>query len=167
MKAPAGDAGFKNGVVRFLQKTSEHFGAVAQEVFDDSGFRQGRATSEYPEVPGEPNRNRDLSRVRTQYSQTQRHGSGGSFDLARTETFTTVGSRPGAEDTHGEKSPPRRRDTLEVPPVMDQRDHSSSYVTRPARSATQSSQTPSIVIYADPEEMDSGVTVVHASSPEV
>ena len=71
-------------------------------------------------------------------------------------------SRLGAEDDRGETTPVTRRDTLEVPPPTDHGKHTTSYTTRPTRSATESSQTPTIVIYADPEELDAEATIVHA-----
>ncbi|KAK4902348.1 hypothetical protein LTR27_001252 [Elasticomyces elasticus] len=46
---------------------------VAREGFDDSEFRQGGATFEVSEVLGVTNRNRELCRVRTTYSQSERH----------------------------------------------------------------------------------------------
>ncbi|KAK3116999.1 hypothetical protein LTR53_002081 [Teratosphaeriaceae sp. CCFEE 6253] len=166
LPATGHDAGFKARLVRLLQRASAHFGAVAREVFDDSEFRRGRATMEYPEVPGERTRNRDLSRGRTQYSSHQRQDSGGSVDLARAETFTTVESRLGAEDDRDEKqSRPLRRDTLEVPSAAEQGDGAARYGGRPALVVTQSPPTPIIVVSPNTEETDATTPVGREPSP--
>ncbi|TKA79743.1 hypothetical protein B0A55_04362 [Friedmanniomyces simplex] len=163
MQAPTGEPGFKNRIARLLLRASEHFGAVAREVFDDSEFRRGRATSEFPEVPGERNRNGELSRIRTTYSQSQRHGDGGSFDLAREETFSTSAeSRGGAEDDRGEEQERRlpRRDTLEVPTPSHQWGPSPVADTRPP---AQSLPTPSIIISGNADDATAETDVVHTS----
>ncbi|KAK1069876.1 hypothetical protein LTR74_004507 [Friedmanniomyces endolithicus] len=164
MQAPTEEAGFKNRVARLFLRVGDHFGAVAREVFDDSEFRQGRATSEFPEVPGERNRNRELSRIRTTYSQNHRHEENGSFDLAREETFsTTAESRLGAEDDRRETQdrPLRRRDTLEVPATAYHSGPSPVVNARAPPEATQSVPTPSIVVSHNPDDADLGADVVH------
>ncbi|KAK1093460.1 hypothetical protein LTR48_002275 [Friedmanniomyces endolithicus] len=164
MQAPTEEAGFKNRVARLFLRAGDHFGAVAREVFDDSEFRQGRATSEFPEVPGERNRNRELSRIRTTYSQNHRHEENGSFDLAREETFSTVAdSRVGAEDDRPENRDQalRRRDTLEVPTASYHPGSSPVASARTPSDATQSLPTPSIVISTNPDDADLGANVAH------
>ncbi|KAK0252180.1 hypothetical protein LTR01_006238 [Friedmanniomyces endolithicus] len=167
MQAPTEEAGFKNRVARLFLRVGDHFGAVAREVFDDSEFRQGRATSEFPEVPGERNRNRELSRIRTTYSQNHRHEENGSFDLAREETFSTnPDSRVGAEDDRHETQdrPLRRRDTLEVPAIAYYSGPSPVGNARAPPDATQSVPTPSIVVSHNPDDADPAADVVHTDS---
>ncbi|KAK0263791.1 hypothetical protein LTS09_002142 [Friedmanniomyces endolithicus] len=162
MQAPTEEAGFKNRVARLFLRAGDHFGAVAREVFDDSEFRQGRATSEFPEVPGERNRNRELSRIRTTYSQNHRHEENGSFDLAREETFSTVAdSRVGAEDDRPENRDQalRRRDTLEVPTTSYRPGSSPVASARTPPDAAQSLPTPSIIISSNPDDADLGADV--------
>ncbi|KAK0294950.1 hypothetical protein LTS00_006416 [Friedmanniomyces endolithicus] len=164
MQAPTEEAGFKNRVARLFLRAGDHFGAVAREVFDDSEFRQGRATSEFPEVPGERNRNRELSRIRTTYSQNHRHEENGSFDLAREETFSTVAdSRVGAEDDRPENRDQalRRRDTLEVPTASYNPGSSPVASARAPPDGTQSLPTPSIIISTNPDDADLGANVAH------
>lgn len=120
-------------IAKVFMRFSNHLGTPAFERFDDSEFRRGRAT-DYPEIPGETGRNRNLSRIRTQYSETRvsesndasrsRAGSGtGSIRSARSASG-------GAEELPSPTSPvtPRRRDTLEVPTnvhLSNTRDQSS------------------------------------------
>ena len=49
-------------------KISNYISNPALTRFDDSDLQRGRAT-DYPEIPGEVNRNRNLSKIRTQYSE--------------------------------------------------------------------------------------------------
>ncbi|KAK5724925.1 hypothetical protein LTR17_013414 [Elasticomyces elasticus] len=149
MEAPTGEKGLKHRLARLLLRASDHFGAVAREVFDDSEFRQGRATSEFPEVPGENNRNRELSRIRTTYSQSQRHDDSGSFDLSRTDTFSSsAASQLGAADDRVATRTVARRATLEVPSPTYQ---GAVPATRPPTAVAETSITPSIVISPNQE----------------
>ena len=61
------DAGNRRKVARALTSLSNVFGTASADRFDDSEFKRGPAL-DFPEIPGEQNRNRDLSQIREQYN---------------------------------------------------------------------------------------------------
>ncbi|KAK3725471.1 hypothetical protein LTR37_000441 [Vermiconidia calcicola] len=87
---------------------------------DITAFRQGKAF-EFPEIPGEIHRNRDLSRIRSGYSQRHESESsirsGISRTRSRTGSFRSVSLEACVEGAaiSPTSKPTKRRDTLEVP----------------------------------------------------
>ena len=62
------DAGNRRRVAKTLYTIGNLFGTVAYDSFDDSEFKHGKAF-DYPLIPGEEHRNRDLHRIREHNSQ--------------------------------------------------------------------------------------------------
>lgn len=61
------DAGNRRKVARALTTLSNAFGTASSDRYDDSEFKRGPAL-DFPEIPGEQNRNRDLSQIRERYN---------------------------------------------------------------------------------------------------
>lgn len=62
------DMGKRRQVARTLTSLSNYLGNASHEQFDMSDFRRGRA-QDFPEIPGEIHRNRDLPQIREQYNR--------------------------------------------------------------------------------------------------
>lgn len=62
------DAGKRRTVAQAFVTASRAMGMAASVWTDDSDFQRGRA-QDWPEIPGELNRNRNLSQIRTQYNK--------------------------------------------------------------------------------------------------
>ncbi|KAI1504767.1 hypothetical protein F5X99DRAFT_370917 [Biscogniauxia marginata] len=60
------DLGNRRKVARALTRISNYLGSAAADRFDDSEFRRGRAV-DFPEIPGERQRNDMLSRIKKTY----------------------------------------------------------------------------------------------------
>jgi hypothetical protein len=96
------DLGKRRQVAKALASISSYVGTARRELFDDSEFKSGLALN-FPEVPGEINRNRALPRIRKQYNN-------------RPASFTgSVGSGLGDEGSSataraGSPTTPRRAD---------------------------------------------------------
>ncbi|KAL1647045.1 hypothetical protein SLS58_002815 [Diplodia intermedia] len=100
--------GHRRKVTRALMALGNYFGTVDYSTFDDSEFRRGDA-SEYPQVPGEENRNPALPRIKLQYGSHQ--DGGGSVAPTPREQRSRAGSissRLGAE--RGSATSPQRPD---------------------------------------------------------
>ena len=120
---------FDNGPIRrtakMFVKFSDYFAQPARERFDDSEFRHGRATSEYPEIPGEEGRNRELSEIRRSFNRHRGDSDAASTrsDLSRQNSGLSIpkGGEPNESDAESTpetplpQTPKLRRDTLEVP----------------------------------------------------
>jgi len=61
------DAGNRRKVASALTALSSAFGTASSDRYDDSEFKRGPAV-DFPEIPGEQNRNRDLSQIRERYN---------------------------------------------------------------------------------------------------
>lgn len=76
------DAGNRRKVANVLTNIGNYIGTAAQDRFDDSEFKHGKAV-DYPELPGEENRNPGLNLIREQYNPTRdsdiRPSRAGSF----------------------------------------------------------------------------------------
>jgi hypothetical protein len=138
------DVGGRRKVARTLTVISNFLGTAAQDAFDDSEFKRGRAV-DFPEIPGEASRNRALSQIREQYNQPRdgdgnvtpglqrqrsRNGSPtGSFvsGLGITEGDTTSPVRPPASPR------PSRSSSASSPPRSPRRPLSNTFpVQRPS-----------------------------------
>ncbi|KAK1830901.1 hypothetical protein QBC39DRAFT_100959 [Podospora conica] len=67
-RASGADAGNRRKVAQALTTLSNAFGTASSDRYNDSEFKQGPAL-DFPEIPGEPYRNRDLSQIREQYNK--------------------------------------------------------------------------------------------------
>lgn len=70
-----GDIGNRRKVTQALTSIGNYLGTAAPDRFDDSEFKRGRAV-DFPEIPGEENRNPTLPQIREQYNQSR--GSDGN-----------------------------------------------------------------------------------------
>ena len=166
---------FKRKVIRVLIRFIKYFGTPARGRFDVTEFRHGRATN-YPQIPGEEQRNRDLSRIRSQYEEPRNsHDSATSRIHGQRSRDPSISSSlaavSGAEDnsaTPRATSPPRRRrSTLDVPkspthrpsirtsqPAFDM-DEVSPIVSTP-----ESQYFPTIVVSATPDAVSPSQTPI-------
>jgi hypothetical protein len=146
------DAGNRRKVAQTLAAFGEYIGNAAPDRFDDSDFKHGKAL-DFPEIPGEEQRNPDLHRVRREYNAL-RDDDGNVTPLSRipsrAASFVSVGSRGSMERSATLPASPRspherisfdlptpdsptpgssgglprpRRDTLEVPAPVHQSHH--------------------------------------------
>ncbi|KAM0807066.1 hypothetical protein AB5N19_07405 [Seiridium cardinale] len=79
-RSNATDAGNRRKFAAALSKMGDYIGTPSRKRFDYSDFRQGPAT-DYPEIPGESNRNRALSKIRRDWptpSIREEHSRSGS-----------------------------------------------------------------------------------------
>lgn len=111
--------GKRRQVANALTAIGNYFGSASYEQFDMSEFRRGRAT-EFPEIPGEQNRNRDLPQIREQYNRP------GSFT-------GSVASGLGARDR---SATPSARS-----PTSPKQAHASTFPVRPGSFESQHSPT--------------------------
>ncbi|KAI0126025.1 hypothetical protein BJ170DRAFT_458380 [Xylariales sp. AK1849] len=116
----ATDAGNRRKVATSLIKISNYLGNPARKRFDDSEFRRGRA-QDFPEIPGEANRNRALSRIRRGYNQPRDAEGHISEQPSRTDlSVSNVAPDPDMESSLTMRSPdqspttPGRAGTLPV-----------------------------------------------------
>ncbi|KAG4442566.1 hypothetical protein IFR05_001978 [Cadophora sp. M221] len=115
------DAGNRRKVANVLTNIGNYIGTAAQDRFDDSEFKHGKAV-DYPELPGEGYRNPGLGLIRREYNQPR----DAEVRPSRAPSFTGVS---GAEGSIRGVSPqsPRSPST--------QRPHAS---TIPGRTSTES-----------------------------
>jgi hypothetical protein len=98
------DAGKRRTVAQAFAKASKILGMAAREWTDDTGFQRGRA-QDWPEIPGEPNRNRHLSQIRTQYNRPRdQSGNITPAGHGRSRASSFIGSDLGRDN---ENSPAR------------------------------------------------------------
>ena len=132
------DMGNRRKVARMLTTIADYLGTAGHGQFDDSGFRRGRAI-DFPEVPGEVQRNRNLSQIRAMYNPgrdadgnltpvspktpSRPHSASGSVQASHvSEIKESPSSLPhthsalSVSPSGGKKR--ARRDTLEVPPMV-------------------------------------------------
>lgn len=123
------DAGKRRTVAQAFVRASKTLGMAAREWTDDSEFRRGRAM-DFPEIPGEQYRSRQLSQIRTQYNQPRdADGNVTPAGPARSRASSFVGSvRLRADDTHA-------RNTGTIPTSLTRTNHSGETAS-PTRSST-------------------------------
>ena len=61
------DVGGRHRVAKALFAVGDYFSTAAPDRFDDSDFKHGKAV-DFPEIPGEEQRNRSLRQIREQYN---------------------------------------------------------------------------------------------------
>ncbi|KAI9678524.1 MAG: hypothetical protein M1822_007467 [Bathelium mastoideum] len=112
------DVGSRRKVRKALIAMGNFFGTAPRDWFDDSEFKRGKAL-DFPEIPGEEHRNRDLPQIREQYNQPR--DSDGNVTPMHPEQRSRASSlhrgAPSVRDVgEGSSTPPIvRHDTLEVP----------------------------------------------------
>lgn len=100
------DVGNRRKVAKALNAIGNHLGAAAH--IDNSEFKHGKAL-DFPEIPGEEHRNRDLPQIRTQYNQFREEDEP-STPLKRTNSragSTYAGSIASGLGIEGVPSSPR------------------------------------------------------------
>jgi len=138
------DKGNRRRIAKVFLAIGDKLGSASADQFDDSEFKHGKAL-DFPEIPGEENRNKDLNRIRGRYNTdagrersrsragsvrsmaSQNGGEGGSVSrmpspapgrLPRISTMPAEGdsSELNHTPTRGSNSERLgRRDTLDVP----------------------------------------------------
>ncbi|KAK6066467.1 transferase family III-like protein [Seiridium cupressi] len=119
-RSNATDAGNRRKFAAALSKMGDYIGTPSRKRFDYSDFRQGPAT-DYPEIPGESNRNRALSKIRRDWPT------------------------PSIRDEHSRSGSPESRLDIEVGAPSQERESSQSpqlpstqWPTSPPRAARAS-----------------------------
>jgi hypothetical protein len=157
------NAGYRTRVADALASVGEWFGTAADDRFDDSQFRRSRA-DDYPEIPGEKQRNEKLPEYQSKYNKprdadgnvTPRAGSPHS-QVSRRRAMTLQPQRTSSDD-RGEPSSlsARKRGlTLEVPsPVHYGLSRSSSHASPIASMGhiPQGQSSPTIIISSNADE---------------
>lgn len=112
------DAGKRRTVAQAFLKASKIMGMAAREWTDDSEFQRGRA-QDFPEIPGEASRNRQLSQIRTQYNRPR--GDDGLITPrpARSRASSFVGSLRARRDDESSWSGGRPELSLVTPTTRD------------------------------------------------
>lgn len=153
------DSGLMRKVAKIFIRLSDYF-LPARERFDDTEFRRGSAV-DYPEIPGEQHRNRELSRIRTQFN-SPRDSDDSITSAVRSlhSRSSSFGSRMGVErpSVSAEPTSPIRRDTsntLEVPAPTHRSSLPRNPVSEPEmrriHTRTDSQNTPAIVLSSNPD----------------
>ncbi|CAD6445916.1 5d690aee-2ed0-4170-bf39-2259aa5714d5 [Sclerotinia trifoliorum] len=172
------DVGNRRKVATVLTAIGNYIGTAAEFRLDDSEFKHGKAV-DFPEIPGEDQRNAKLPHIREAYNHT-RDVDGNITPMLRpsrapsingsiisgldieASTGTGEPASPRSPASHFSASPangdrPRlRRDTLEVPPQV----HHS--LTRYDTSRSESQVSPVIVVSSETTDVPS---LVHPPTP--
>ena len=122
------DAGSRRRVAKTLIALGNRFGTAATNLLDDSEFKQGKAR-DFPEIPGERLRNKDLQQYRETYNQP-RDMDGSATPLpregrSRAPSFISEASAQNDDDNQTPRSP---RSPSPLPPVR--RPRVSTYPAR-------------------------------------
>jgi len=88
------DRGRRRKVAEMLTTVANYLGTAGQGQFDDSEFRDGEA-SDYPQIPGEEQRNNRLLQIMEQYNPS-RDENGNRTPMSRSQ-LSRAGSIVGAE----------------------------------------------------------------------
>lgn len=112
------DRGYRLKVASTLTNISNYFGTASRDRFDDSEFQHG-AGRDFPEIPGEEHRNRDLRQIREQYNQPWEAERNNSAALRRhrSRTGSVAASIASARDI--ERIPPSRAPSPLPPPLRE------------------------------------------------
>jgi hypothetical protein len=87
------DEGGRLRVAKAITAVAEYIGTASPDRFDDSSFQHGDA-SDFPEIPGEKQRNRELQRIRLSYNQAREDDidEGQSTRIPRSRAVSFSGS---------------------------------------------------------------------------
>lgn len=170
---PPSDLGNRRKVANVLTAIGNYVGTAAEFRLDDSEFKHGKAV-DFPEIPGEDQRNPNLPHIREAYNQTRDadgnitpilrpsrapsingsiisgldiEGGAGTSEPASPRSPTSQFSTPPANSDR----PRIRRDTLEVP---SQAHHN---MLRYDTSRSESQTSPVIVVSSETTDMTSQV----------
>ena len=136
--------GGRRRVARTLTTFSDRLVTATPNQFDDSAFRSGPAQN-YPRIPAEELRNKRLNNIENRYE-------GNTTPRAQSPRRSHSGTFPAERSAGSIGDMPRRRPTLEVPPL----DHLGRRRTLPASPITpddsinQDPTSPTIVVSHDP-----------------
>lgn len=111
------DVGNRRKVATALNVLGNYLGTASRDQFDDSEFKLGKA-QDFPEIPGEENRNRALHHIREVYNVPR--------------------------DEDGNVTPAPRRQTSRAPSVMSLHEGSKSRAVSPSPGSPQSPPSPSL-----------------------
>ncbi|KAF1966854.1 hypothetical protein BU23DRAFT_485343 [Bimuria novae-zelandiae CBS 107.79] len=141
------DPGGRRKVREMLQKAGDKLGSAAHNKYDERAYNNSRAR-EFPEIPGEAQRNPELLELKRQYSirrdvVLREESSRAASPSATASTFPDFDGSPTTSPVLGQgqfsESPERittRRDTLEVPSSTYARFPDQDSGRTPARRAT-------------------------------
>ena len=150
-------------VASTFERIGDILGTPAPEAFDDSKFQRGPA-ADFPEVPGELERNAELNRIKEQYNKMRdaaplrkQRSRTGSFISERSETglgieVSSEGNSQTEDTVTGPSNPPKERSkersaTLEVPkPAYRSRSKQRRFTTPESASRAQSPNSPTIKV---------------------
>ena len=118
---PESSAG-RGKVRKWFEKAAVYMSDAAHRELDVSDYRDEKARR-YPWIPGEELKNKDIHRTSTNYDRNRAASYASSIRSAReadappSPTVETSPRRTESPDAITPVPPPRRRSTLEVPPV--------------------------------------------------
>ncbi|CAG8977497.1 hypothetical protein HYALB_00009331 [Hymenoscyphus albidus] len=164
------DAGNRKKIAKTLNKIGTYIGTAAPDRFDDSEFKRGLSAN-FPEIPGEPNRNPGLNRIREAYNPerdadglaTRSHSRAASpAPSQRTVRGNSSIDEPRPEGVERGRTPvQRRRATLEVPlasPIHQSHTRNSpSWNSIPSTITVENADCPSsptIVVSTEPDDVE-------------
>jgi hypothetical protein len=163
-QSQSSDAGGRRRVAKTLQTVGNAFlGTAPHDWYDDSEFKQGTA-SDFPEIPGEQQRNSALPQIKKQYNP-RRDIEGNVTPMlrpqrSRSASFnSSVVSGLGIDDrgsfeiadlslSSGPDRTPQRRDTLEVPEAV----HFSAARNNSGSSSSRPHESPPPPLLRDPDK---------------
>ncbi|KAF7942417.1 hypothetical protein BELL_0386g00050 [Botrytis elliptica] len=173
------DVGNRRKVANVLTAIGNYVGTAAEFRLDDSEFKQGKAV-DFPEIPGEDQRNPKLPHIREAYNQT-RDADGNITPILRPSRAPSINgsiisgldiecgtgtpepasprlptSQFSPSSANGDK-PRARRDTLEVPSQVHHN------LTRYDTTRSESQISPLIVVSSEPIDIPS---LIHAPPPK-
>ncbi|KAH7409750.1 hypothetical protein BKA64DRAFT_570896 [Cadophora sp. MPI-SDFR-AT-0126] len=125
------DAGNRRKVANVLTSIGNYIGTAAQDRFDDSEFKHGKAV-DYPELPGENYRNPGLGLIRREYNQPR-----DDTRPSRAPSFISIGGYEGSvRGVSPQPQSPRSPSTSQRPHVSTMPPRASTESHNPASSSS-------------------------------
>ena len=129
------DRGYRRKVANTFNNIGSFFGTASRDRFDDSEFQHG-AGRDFPEIPGEEHRNRDLRQIRELYNQRWEVDRNDSTGLRRQHSRAGSVAPSIASGRDIEVTPPSRAPSPRPPlsrqsqqPPTSRVGHSSTFPT--------------------------------------
>ncbi|KAH8807502.1 hypothetical protein F5884DRAFT_674608 [Xylogone sp. PMI_703] len=157
------DPGGRIKVAKMLMDLSSFFGNPRRDLFDDSKFKHGPA-SDFPEVPGERNRNGSLLDIKRNYNTNPDVEGNGSPSVRPRSSISSINSIVILEDSSKKPAQRPRRDTLEVPPLTHHGSirSSTSVTCTPAIIMPEDQNSPTIVVSSDADSETFPIALTHS-----
>lgn len=158
----AADKGNRLKVARMLTNVGKKLGTANYNWYDDSQFKRGKAV-DFPEVPGERQRNPDLQQIKEHYSQTvtpglrRQRSRAGSFTGSERSRLSIEG---GPSTPREPPSPQSPRESSTWPVQADASTESRPQLYRPTNTLEVPSPAYHSHIRANPPSSSSSIPVI-------